>query len=120
MKPIKVEQQHTGAERFEVALEYTLKEVVRIGEMTPAGKIVPRRIELVWERPIGGEWRRVVGRGGSKAWGNVKIEGVCGSVGPYRSREIFSKNLRNILPWAEYLMPGLRQAIADVESELPE
>lgn len=119
MKPQKVSRVHTGSERVEVRLEYAPDEVAQIWKMTPDEKIVPERIDLVWERRVGEEWRRVVGRDGSKAWGHQKVN-WGGARGPFRSREIFTKDLTNILRWADYLMPGLRQAIADAEAELPE
>lgn len=118
MKPKETSREHSRLERVHVSLEYTQGEIEQIGKMTPVGEIIPGLIDLVWERHSQGPWRRLTGIGGSRAWGHVLI--AEGLTGPVRSREIFTKDLTNILPWAEYLMPGLRQAISEAEAELPE
>lgn len=120
MQPKQIHVLHTSRETYTVTLGYTCKEVQRIRRMTPDGQIIPEKIVVVWERADGRPWCRVTGRqDGSRAWGYVKVAGLPGAGGAYRSREIFTPTLKEIQQWADYLMPGLRIAISDAESTLP-
>lgn len=109
---------HTGGERYEVTLKYTFGDLEGIARLTKPGAIITDTVVLVWVRSIGEKWRRCTrGTYGSRAIGHVK--GEFGDVGSRKSREIFTTDLGDIRPWAQYL-PGLRSVIGDVESDLPE
>lgn len=120
MRPMQQFTEHTGEERYEVKLTYTPEEKGEIAKLTPDGQIVVEVFYLVYTRYVGGEWRRYTnGRHGSRAEGNEKIENGRGAVGAYRSRQVFTSTLGEVCKWADHL-PGLRQAISDVELLLPE
>jgi hypothetical protein len=104
---------HTGDERFEIRLVFDAKETAEIRRMTKEGDLLPDSVVLIWTRRTGGQWTRYTnGSFGSR------IIGSQGLHGPYRSREIFSRDLGELKPWAAYL-PGLRPAIEEAESNLP-
>lgn len=111
---------HEVEERYQIELEFTPEELSDIVRMTPEGEMVPDRIVLVWTRQNRHIWvRRTAGRYGSRAEGYVKGPGGWGKYGPRLTREIFGRGLGNMNRWAEFL-PGLRTAIEDIESELPD
>ena len=120
MKPMQQSTSHTGRERYEVKLTYAPDEVSEVAKLTRDGQIVVETIYLVYLRDVGGKWERFTsGRLGSRAEGHEKIENGRGAVGPYRTRQVFTSTLGEVCKWVDHL-PGLRQAIDDVEFSLPE
>ena len=111
--------QHTGEERYEVKLTYTLGDVELISKMAQPGEIITDTVYLVFVRRVGGSWERYTrGTHGSRAVGNEKVVGITGAVGPRKAREIFTRDVGNLTAWADRL-PGLRAAVEKAEAELP-
>lgn len=120
MKPTQRSARHSGEERYEVTLTYGRDQMEEIAKLTRDGQPIVETIHLVYVRPVNGKWSRYTNsRYGSRVEGHEKIENGMGAVGPYRTRQIFTSTLGEVCKWVEHL-PGLRLAIDDVESSLPE
>ncbi len=114
---------HTGRERYEIELGYSDGEVDMIRSLTRPGQVVVDTVILVWEREVGGEWKRVTsGIDGSRVTGQRRLDPSAeemGSRGPRGVRSIFSRDVGEIMRLAD-LLPGLRDAIEASEAHLPE
>lgn len=114
---IKGAPQHTGAERYEVTLAYGEDELRRIDRLTEPGDVLVEEVVLVWERPAGQKWQRVVAfKNGSRGVGAIKK--YDGSRWRPAHKEIFDRRESTLLPWTARL-PGLRNKIEELEDELP-
>lgn len=120
MKPRQSYVRHTGEEWYEVMLTYTPEQKAEIHKVTGGGQIVVDTVVLMWRRRVGQSWERYTnGRNGSHAEGNVKIDNGGGAVGPRRTREIFTRSLGELARWTD-IVPGLRLAVEEAESGLPD
>ena len=106
--------QRGGEEWYERTLEYTAEEAAAI-----QGTLKVERIILHWTRIPGQKWERnpyksvVIGRErGVAQIGRTRPPGI-------RSRQIFTHTLTELRSWT-VVLPGLRNAVDELESELPE
>lgn len=119
MQPTQSYVRHTGEEWYEVMLTYTPEQKAEIDKVTDDNQIVVDTVVLMWTRKVGQGWERYTnGRNGSRAEGNVKVANGMGSIGPRKSREIYTRSLGELARWTERV-PGLRLAVEEVEATLP-
>lgn len=113
---------HSGEEFFRVALAYEPQDRAEIEKLTRRGSVIAEQVFLVWRRRPGEDWRRYTNSvAGSRIVGTVKREDnspVSGLPAQRRAKEIFTRDLGEMLAWAQHL-PGLRSAIEDIEMNLP-